>query len=122
MLKYHLLIIKVDKIDGNNQEYIELSCNTYYVDYYTGGSNLKELFIRVPSDEHSYILLHCRQHGDDHGYRWIVKEKISGNDDVYDTAKIPYLFSPLRYTDDEVKKLQSTITALEARIAALEAK
>lgn len=113
---------KVDKIDGNNQEYVELGCNTYYVDYYTGGSNLKELFIRVPIDEHSYILLHCRQYGDGHGYRWIVKKKIYGNDDVHDTTKIPYLFSPLKYTDDEVKKLQSTITALEARIAALEAK
>ena len=88
----------------------------------SAGSNLKELFIRVPRDEHSYILLHCRQHGDGHGYRWIVKEKFERTDDVYDTTKIPYLFSPLRYTDDKVKELQSKITALETRIAALEAK
>ena len=113
---------KVNKIDGNKQEYVELGCNTYYVDYYTGGSNLKELFIRVPIDEYSYILLHCRQYGDGHGYRWIVKEKISGTDDVHDTTKIPYLFSPLKYTDNKVKELQSKITALETRIAALESK
>ena len=90
------------KIDGSDNEYVELSCNTYYVDYYTGGSNLKELFIRVPIDEHTYTLLHCGIHNDGHGYSWIVKEKSNRGDDVYDTTKIPYLFSPLKYTDDKV--------------------
>ena len=104
------------KIDGSDNKYVELSCNTYYVDNYNGSTNLKELFIRVPYDEHTYILLRCEIYNDGHNYVWIVKEKSSIGDDVHDTAKIPYLFSPLRYTDDKVKELQSKITALETRI------
>ena len=90
------------KISGSDNEYVELNCDTYIVDNYTGSANLKELFIKVPYDEHTYCQLRCLLSNDGHNYTWIVKEKILEGDDVYDTVKIPYIFSPLKYTDDKV--------------------
>lgn len=101
------------EIANKSGSYIELDCQTYFVNYYDSSSSVDrlKLYIRVPKEETYSDVLICGIEYDGKNYWWKVLDKFTdGGFEESDTDMIRYLFFPVSYTRGQVKAINAALS------------
>lgn len=101
------------EIANRSGSYIELDCQTFFVNYYDSWSSIDRLrlYIRVPKNESYSEVLICGIEYDGKNYYWKVLDKFTdGGFEESDTDMIRHLFFPVSYTREQVKAINTTLS------------